>query len=394
MPWKECHIMDERLRFVARRLEGEKMAPLCAEFGISRKTGYKIFDRYKDCGVAAFTDRSRRPYRQANRLPPQLEAVIVRKREYPGWGAPKIREKLRRQSTVPQLPAISTVHAVLDRHGLVRRRRRQRHTATGTALSRPTAPNALWCADYKGEFMLGDRRYCYPLTITDFASRYLLTCEALSTTQETVAFTVFERTFKDFGLPDAIRTDNGVPFASAHALYGLSKLAVWWLRLGIEIERIQPGKPQQNGRHERMHLTLKKEATKPAAANVLQQQARFDAFVAQYNRERPHQALAMQVPADVYRRSARIYRGLEELTYPFHDGTFTVTQCGRICFKGRKVNLSHVFAGQNVGVTQVGERIWLVTFMRYDLGYFDDETCRLEPIENPFGPKVLPMCSE
>jgi putative transposase len=387
--------MDERIRFVARLLEGEKMAPLCAEFGISRKTGYKIFDRYEDCGVAAFTDRSRRPYRQANRLPPQLEAVIVRlKREYPGWGAPKIREKLRRQSTVPQLPAISTVHAVLDRHGLVRRRRRRRAAATGTGLSRPTVPNALWCADYKGEFMLGDRRYCYPLTITDFATRYLLTCEALSTTQEKFAFTVFERTFKEFGLPQAIRTDNGVPFASAHALYGLSKLAVWWLRLGIAIERVQPGHPQQNGRHERMHLTLKREATKPAAANVLQQQARFDTFVAQYNRERPHQALNMKVPADLYVRSGRVYRGLEELTYPFHDGTFTVTQCGRICFKGRKVNLSHVFAGQNVGVTQVGERIWLVTFMRYDLGYFDDETCRLEPIENPFGPKVLPMCSE
>src|SRR5712691_882504 len=181
MPWKECHVMDERLRFVARLLEGEKMAPLCAEFGISRKTGYKIFDRYKDCGVAGFSDRSRRPYRQANRLPPQLEAVIVRlKREYPGWGAPKIREKLRRQSTAPHLPAISTVHAVLDRHGLVKRRRRRRHTATGTELSRPTEPNALWCADYKGEFMLGDRRYCYPLTITDFASRYLLTCDAVS----------------------------------------------------------------------------------------------------------------------------------------------------------------------------------------------------------------------
>jgi putative transposase len=395
MPWKECHVMDERLRFVARLLEGEKMAPLCAEVGISRKTGYKIFERYKDCGVAAFTDRSRRPYRQANRLPPQLEAVIVRlKREYPGWGAPKIREKLRRQSTAPHLPAISTVHAVLDRHGLVHRRRRRRYAATGTSLSRPTVPNALWCADYKGEFMLGDRRYCYPLTITDFASRYLLTCEALSTTQETFAFTVFERTFKEFGLPQAIRTDNGVPFASAHALYGLSKLAVWWLRLGIDIERIQPGKPQQNGRHERMHLTLKKEATKPASANVLQQQARFDAFVAQYNRDRPHQALEMHVPADLYARSPRVYRGLDELTYPFHDGTFTVTQCGRICFKGRKVNLSHVFAGQNVGVTPVGERIWLVTFMRYDLGYFDDDTCRLEPIENPFTPKVLPMSSE
>jgi len=387
--------MDERIRFVARLLEGEKMAPLCAEFGVSRKTGYKIFERYTDCGVAAFTDRNRRPFRQANRLPPQLEAVIVRlKREYPGWGAPKIREKLRRQSMAPHLPAISTVHAVLDRHGLVHRRRRRRHVPPGTALSRPTVPNALWCADYKGEFMLGDRRYCYPLTITDFASRYLLTCEALSTTQEKFAFTVFERTFKEFGLPQAIRTDNGVPFASAHALYGLSKLAVWWLRLGITLERIQPGHPQQNGRHERMHLTLKKEATKPAAANVLQQQARFDTFVTQYSRDRPHQALDMKVPADLYVRADRVYRGLEELTYPFHDGTFTVTQCGRICFKARKVNLSHVFAGQNVGVTQVSERVWLVTFMRYDLGYFDDETCRLEPIENPFVPKLLPMSPE
>jgi putative transposase len=387
--------MDERLRFVARLLEGEKMAPLCAEFGISRKTGYKIFDRYKDCGIGAFSDRSRRPQRQANRLPPQLEAVIVRlKREYPGWGAPKIREKLRGQSSAPHLPAISTVHAVLDRHGLVRRRRRRRHTATGTGLSRPTAPNALWCADYKGEFMLGNRCYCYPLTITDFASRYLLTCEALSTTQETFAFTVFERTFKEFGLPGIIRTDNGVPFASAHALYGLSKLSVWWLRLGIQIERIQPGHPQQNGRHERMHLTLKKETTKPAAANVLQQQARFDAFIRQYNQERPHQALEMKVPADLYARSPRVYRGLEDLTYPFHDQTVTVTRCGRICFKGRKVNFSHVFAGQTVGVTQVGEHIWLVTFMQFDLGYLDDATCRLEPIENPFALKVLPMCSE
>jgi putative transposase len=203
------------------------MAPLYAAFGISRKTGYKIFDRYKDCGLQAFTDRSRRPYRQANRLPAQLEALIIRlKREYLGGGAPKIREKLRRQSTAPHLPAISTVHGVLDRHGQVRRRRRRRQTATGTELSRPTTPNALWCA-YKGEFMLGNRRYCYPLTVTDFASRYLLTCEALSTTQETFAFTAFERTFKDFGLPGAIRTDNGVPFASGHALY---RLTAWVCR--------------------------------------------------------------------------------------------------------------------------------------------------------------------
>jgi putative transposase len=395
MPWKECHVMDERVRFVARRLEGESMAALCREFGISRKTGYKIFDRYRDCGVQALTDRSRRPYRQANRLPAQLEATIVRlKREYPGWGAPKIREKLRRQAIAPHLPAISTVHAVLDRYGLVKRRRRRHHSTAATFLSRPTEPNALWCADYKGEFMLGNRRYCYPLTITDFASRYLLACDALSTTKTMFAFPVFERAFKEFGLPLAIRTDNGVPFAAPTALYRLSKLAVWWLRLGIHLERIAPGQPQQNGRHERMHLTLKKEATKPAAANVLQQQGRFDAFVDRYNEDRPHQALAMKVPADVYVRSPRVYRGLDELTYPFHDATFTVTHCGRICFHGRKVNLSHAFAGQNVGVTQVGERIWLVTFMQYDLGYFDDETCRLEPIDNPFGSKVLPMSSE
>ena len=396
MPWKECHVMDERLRFVARLLEGEKMAPLCAEFGISRKTGYKIFDRYKDCGVVAFNDRSRRPYRQANRLPPPIEATIVRlKREYPGWGAPKIREKLRQQIAPVQLPATSTVHAVLDRHQLVKRRRRRGGGEPSvTALTQPTTPNALWCADYKGEFMLGNRRYCYPLTITDFASRYLLTCEALATTQERFAFTVFDRTFREYGLPAAIRTDNGVPFASPTALYRLSKLAVWWLRLGIRIERIEPGHPQQNGRHERMHRTLKAEATKPAASNVLQQQARFDTFVARYNQERPHQALEMQVPADRYARSSRLYRGLEDVTYPFADATFTVTHCGRICFHGRKINLSHVFAGQNVGVTQVGERIWLVTFMHYDLGYFDDEVGRVEPIENPFGSKVLPRCSE
>src|SRR4051795_8981228 len=295
MPWKECHVMDERLRFVARLLEGEKMAPLCAEFGISRKTGYKIFERYKDCGVAAFSDRSRRPYRQANRLPPQLEATIVRlKREYPAWGAPKIREKLRRQSAAPHLPAISTVHAVLDSHHLVTRRKRRRHAAAGTTLSRPTEPNALWCADYKGEFMLGDRRYCYPLTITDFACRYLIACEALSTTKEVYAFPVFESAFKEFGLPKAIRTDNGVPFASPNALFGLSRLSVWWLRLGIEIERIKPGHPQQNGRHERMHLTLKLETTKPAGNNFLQQQAKFNDFIDCFNNERPHQALIVK----------------------------------------------------------------------------------------------------
>jgi putative transposase len=395
MPWKECHVVDERLRFVARLLDGEKMAPLCAAFGISRKTGYKIYERYKDCGVEGLTDRSRRPYRHAQQLPMAVEKLIVAlKREYPSWGAPKIRERLRRRWPGVRCPAISTVHAVLDRHGLVTRRGPRRPRAKGTPLSWPDQPNALWCADYKGEFMLADRRYCYPLTVSDFASRYLLRCEALSTTQERYAFTVFEQLFKEFGLPAAIRTDNGVPFASPNALYGLSRLSVWWLRLGIRIERIKPGHPEQNGRHERMHLTLKTEATKPAAPNFLQQQARFDVFLTRYNQERPHQALDMGVPAEYYTASTRPYRGLTDLAYPFHDWTAVVTHCGRLCFDRRKVNLSQVFAGQQVGVRQVTDRIWLVSFMDYDLGYFDDETCRLEPIENPFGPKVLPMSPE
>jgi len=378
--------------FIGRLLDGEKMAGLCAEFGISRKTGYKIYDRYKDCGLDGLTDRSRRPYRHANQLPMQIEKLIVRlKQEYPGWGAPKIRERLRRRYAQVRCPAISTVHAVLDRHGLVTRRTARRYRAQGTPLSWPAQPNDLWCADYKGEFMLADRRYCYPLTITDFASRYLIAADALSTTREIYAFSVFERTFKDFGLPVAIRTDNGVPFACPNALYGLSKLSVWWLRLGIQIERIKPGHPEQNGRHERMHLTLKTEATKPAAANVLQQQARFDAFLTRYNQERPHQALGMQVPGERYAPSPRPYQGLGELQYPLHDWTAIVTRCGRICYKRRKINLSTVFAGQKVGVTQVSEAIWLVSFMQYDLGYFDHETCRLEPIEDPFGARVLPM---
>src|SRR6204780_2711082 len=393
MPWKECSVMDERLKFVARRLAGEPLAELCREFGISRKTGYKIFDRYQDCGVEGLTDRSRRPYRYANKLPFQVENFILKvKREHSSWGARKIRERLIRRFSDIQIPAKSTIHAVLDRHGLVERRGRLRCRAQGTALSLGQRPNELWCTDYKGEFLLGNRQYCYPLTVTDHASRFLLTCEALSSTKENYAFTVLERLFKERALPANIRSDNGVPFASAHALFHLSKLAVWWLRLGIGIERIKPGHPQQNGRHERMHLTLKKETTKPAGLNFLQQQARFDQFIRIYNEERPHQAIGMHYPCELYKPSPRPYTGLTELHYPFHDMTVTVTQCGRLCFGRRKINLSGVFAGQNVGVRQVADHIWLISFMHYDLGFFDDETSRVECAPNPFSAKVSTMC--
>ncbi len=384
--------MDERLKFVARILDGEAMSSVCRDFNISRKTGYKIIKRYNESGLEALTDRSRRPYRQANQLPVQVERLIVKlKKDYPHWGAPKIRERLRRLYPDISCPATSTVHAVLDRNGLVKRRGRRRNKATGTPLSHTHQPNALWCADYKGEFMLSDRRYCYPLTITDYASRYLIAVEALHTTKEAYAFGVFERAFKEFGMPAAIRTDNGVPFASPNALFNLSRLSVWWLRLGIAIERIKPGNPQQNGRHERMHLTLKQETTKPAGANFLEQQGKFDDFINRFNTQRPHQALNMDCPIDHYQPSQRLYRGLPDIEYPFHDKAVTVTTCGRICFQRRKINLSQVFAGQTVGIKQTDDKIWLVSFMDYDLGYFDNETCRMEPLQNPFGPKVLPM---
>ena len=224
---------------------------------------------------------------------------------------------MRRLDGDLRIPAKSTIHAVLHRHGLVKALRRPRSRATGTPLSAGSAPNDLWCADFKGEFKLGNGQYCYPLTVTDHASRFLLLCEALESTREDTAITAFEQLFLERGLPAAIRSDNGVPFASPNALFNLSKLSVWWLRLGIAIERIKPGHPQQNGRHERMHLTLKKEATRPPGMNSLQQQARFDAFVQEFNTERPHEALAMKTPAEMLCPPRPTpYHGLPELTYP------------------------------------------------------------------------------
>jgi transposase InsO family protein len=385
--------MEERLRFVARVLEGEGMSEVCREFGISRKTGYKIFNRYKDQGLDALCDRSRRPVRYANQLPGQVERLIVEfKRDKPHWGARKIRELLiRRLAGEVRIPAKSTVHAVLDRHGLVKRARARKNRPQGTPLSAGASPNDLWCADFKGEFKLGNGRYCYPLTVSDQASRFLLLCEALDSTREDPVIEVFQQLFRERGLPVAIRSDNGLPFASPNGLYNLSRLSVWWLRLGITIERIKPGHPQENGRHERMHLTLKKEATRPPGANSLQQQSRFDAFRQEFNTERPHEALAMRCPAELYAASRRPYLGLPELSYPLHDRDILVTACGRICMHRKKINISTVLAGQRLGIKEVDDGIWLVTFMHYDLGYIDLEQRTLQTIDNPFGTRLSPM---
>ncbi len=230
----------------------------------------------------------------------------------------------------------------------------------GTTLADVALPNALWCADFKGEFRLGDREYCYPLTVTDQASRFILMCEALQSTREDGAFATFQRLFQERGLPDAIRTDNGLPFASPNGLYNLSRLSVWWLRLGIASSASSRKPPERP--IERMHLTLKTETTRPPGMNSLQQQARSDDFVREFNHHRPHEALAMMTQAEIYRTATRSYRGLPEIEYPLHDRDALVTACGRICMHRKKINISTVMAGQRLGLKEVDDGIWVVTF--------------------------------
>jgi len=389
MPWKEVSIMDERTKFIGRLLYGEKMAPLCREFGISRVTGYKIWNRYKRHGVRGLMDRSRAPHRHPNRIPIEIEGVIVElKNKHPKWGAPKIREVIRRRYPGIRLPAVSTVHCILERRELTKRRKKGKgkgYGVTATYLSIPKESNDLWTTDFKGQFRLGNNTYCYPLTIMDSVSRYIIGCELLGSTKAGPCFEVFEEAFYNYGLPKAIRSDNGVPFVTPNSPWGMSRLSVWWVRLGIKLERIRKGRPQQNGRHERMHRTLKLETARPPAQNLLQQQERFDIFVERFNTERPHEALGMKCPAEVYRRSPREYRGTPEISYPMHDKVVMVTKVGEIHINGRRVYVGSAFAGQPVGVLEKEEGIWQVDFMEYTLGYFDEEVNTLALMDDPFG---------
>lgn len=387
MPWKETSVMDERMKFVGRLLEGEKMTHLCKEFGISRVTGHKIWNRYQQEGHNFLKDRSRAPHKHPNRLPFEIEQLIVRfKKEKPNWGAPKIRELVFKKYPNIKLPAISTVHCILERNGLVNiKKKRSKHHATASYLSIPRDPNDLWCTDFKGQFRMGNKEYCYPLTLSDFVSRFLISCEALNSTELDRCFAVYEEAFELYGLPLAMRNDNGTPFASANSTWNLTRLSVWWLRLGIKLERIEPGCPQQNGRHERMHRTLKLETTKPAAGNLLQQQEKFDTFRDEFNYERPHQALNMKCPADVHKKSTRPYLGLPELSYPEYDKSLLITNCGRVCIGRQKVHISKALANQLVGLLEVDDNIWQVDFMEYTLGFFDSESNKFAPKEDPFG---------
>lgn len=376
--------MSERTKFIRRLLDGEKMTDLCREFGISRKTGHKIWNRFRARGFEGLGDRSRQPLFSPQRTPRDIVArVLELRRRYPTWGPKKLRERFQQVNPGVRPPAASTIGVIIDDAGLVDgRRRHRRNVASPTPLRQTTAPNQLWCVDFKGQFRLGDRRYCYPLTLSDHCSRYLLLCEALENTRAEGARAALEEGFREYGVPDAVRSDNGAPFASTGRL-GLTQLSVWLLRLGIELERIEPGHPEQNGRHERMHLTLKQETTRPAAANLLQQQERFDEFRECFNMERPHEALAMKTPASAYTPSPRTYdpdRIIEPLAYPLHDHTARVFADGSAFIRplDRRVHIGTAFAGENVGLRELASGTWLVSFLDYELGYLD-EGARLLP---------------
>jgi transposase InsO family protein len=383
MPWSEITAMDERLQFVAdARRESEDMSELCRRYGISRKTGYKWLARYDAEGAGAFHERSHRPRSCPHETPPDaVDALCELRRRHPTWGPKKLPAILAQRRPSLVLPALSTAAALLKRAGLVTSPRRRR---TPGNPGRPTAPmdapNAVWTADFKGEFKTRDAVYCYPLTVADGYSRYLLACRALPSTSTTGARTVFERLFCTYGLPTRIRSDNGTPFASI-ALGRLSQLSVWWVRLGILPDVIEPSSPQQNGRHERMHRTLKAEATRPPQAHVRAQQRRFDAFRVEYNDERPHEALAQRPPSHSYTPSARPYPSrTPALEYPAHCEVRRVGRNGGVRWHNHWVNVSHVLADEYVAFVEIADGIWSVAFGPLVLGRFDERRLRITDV--------------
>ena len=379
MPWKVSHVMNERMRFVIRLQDGEKMTDLCREFGISRKTGYKFWNRFQEYGPVGLCDESKRPRRRPAEIPEKIIKLSVEfKQKHPTWGPKKLKVVLERKYNGVCIPAEVTIYRILERHGYVKKYRKRRSIPLYTnTLTISEAPNDLWCADFKGQFRLGNRLYCYPLTVSDHFSRYFLGCEGLENTRGAGARGVFEAVFRNYGMPNRIRIDNGSPFASK-GVAGLSRLSVWWLRLGIDVERIEPGHPEQNGRHERLHLTLKQDTTRPPGANFLQQQERFDKFIDEYNYKRPHEALGMKRPGDIYQRSTHTYPDeLPELKYPFHDIVRRVAENGSVHLVGnnrRNFYLGKALTGQPVGLREIEGERWLVSFMHFDLGYVDEKT--------------------
>jgi transposase InsO family protein len=379
--------MSERLRFIARVEEGERISDLAREFGISEKTAYKFIARWKAEGVRGLDDRPHIAERIPNRTSAEIiELALAMRRENPSWGGRMIKARLEQKHRGLRFPSATAISNWFKKHGLIPPQpQRRRYPAAATTLTAATAPNHVWATDFKGQFRLGNGSYCYPLTATDLATRYILSCEALEATKAGPAWGVFERLFDEHGLPMIIRTDNGVPFAS-RGLAALTWLSARWLRLGIQHERIEPGHPEQNGQHERMHRTLKQATTRPAGKNLFQQQERFDHFVEDFNQERPHQALGMRPPTDFYRDSDRKYRGLPEIEYPLADDVKLVKAPGLIAFsKHKQCFLTQALIGEKVGIREIDDGKWLIIYATINLGVYDERNDYFQPTDPAAG---------
>lgn len=383
MPWRETSLMDQRVEFVTEFRSGLfTMTELVVQYGISRKTGYKWIDRYEADGVHGLMDRSRRPHLSPVATDPDLvKALIALRKRHPRWGAKKLLGVLRQRQPTIVWPSRSTVCDVLTREGLITRRARRLCVAhPPPALAPMTRPNETWTTDFKGEFRTGDGLYCYPLTLRDGWSRFVLRCDALLAQTYVATRRRFERAFAAYGLPDRIRSDNGKPFAGP-GIGRLSRLAVWWMRLGIVPERIAPGHPEQNGSHEQFHSVLKADTARPPAPNARAQQRRFGRFCAEYNHERPHEALHDLPPATCYTPSRRpLPARLPEVEYPGHLEIRRVSSVGTISWRDHPVFLSEALVGEPVGFEEVDDGLWTVYFATVAVGRFDERQRRIQPI--------------
>lgn len=381
MPWSQTSPMDQRTQFIADYLrEVLSVTELCDLYGISRKTAYKWIERYLRQGPAGLEERSRRPQLSPNRTPDEVtEALLEARRRHPSWGGEKLLTLVHKRHPRWDLPHRSTVCDILNRHGMVAKKRQRRHIGhPGKPTSLILAPNDLWSAHFKGQFKTGNGRYCYPLTVADSYSRYLLGCQGLNSTSVAEAKPVFTRLFREYGLPKRIRTDNGVPFATS-TLARLSRLSAWWVRLGILPEFIEPGKPQQNGRHERVHRTLKDETTRPAAGSLPAQQRKFNVFIDEFNNERPHEALDQQTPAACYRPSPRAMpEKIPPFVYPDRFEVRYVSGNGGIRWNRDWVNVSTACIGKHVGLEEIDNGVWNVYFGPLKLGRLNERHMRIE----------------
>ena len=365
MPWRDTKVTDERMRFLVAHQRGEDtMAALCNQYGISRTTGYTLLARFAAEGVGGLVDRSRAPHRQGRQTPaPVEEAIVVFKEAHPRRGPRKIKVALSQQHPEIRWPAASTIGDILKRRGLVAPRRRRHRTPPYTnPLAGCHRPNDVWCADFKGWFLTGDGCRCDPFTLTDADSRYLLRCQIVPHPDGHCVKPIIDAAFREYGLPRAIRTDNGPPFASV-GLGGLSRLSITWIRLGITPERIDPGHPEQNGRHERMHRTLNEESASPPQTNARRQQDAFDRFRDDFNHHRPHEALGQRAPASVYQPSPRPYpRHLPQIEYPDHYQVRRVEPSAMIRWQGKKICMGRPLIGEFVGLTPHDEDRWGIYF--------------------------------